>query len=44
MLKEYCFSTDIVLHPYSYDKEMLRIALDFTVKILEKHLIKDLSF
>ena len=40
MLKDCCSSTNIALHPYSYDKEMLKSALDFVVKILEQHLLR----
>ena len=39
ILKDSCSSTNIFLHPYSYDKEMLKCALDFMVKTLEKHLL-----
>ena len=41
-MKEYCSSTNIVLHSNSYDKKMLKSALDFMVNW--KAPFKELSF
>ena len=38
-MRDSCSSINVFLHPYSYDKEMLKSALDFMVKTLEKHLL-----